>query len=253
MGGSMPGDITPFSSRGPSVLSNEYIPDIMAPGENIRSAVPGGNYEYWSGTSMAGPHTTALVGLMWSANSGLRGLVPETMEIIAETAVPLTGQTGSTCGGDYTDGPNNDWGHGTIDALAAVNTAMAYGDPGTLTGTVTDASTTNPLEGATVKAALNADLIRQRQTDANGLYSMLIFSGTYTVTAQLYGYLPTTVPGVQITSFTTTTLDMALAPAPMYTVSGTVTDVNTGWPLYARLDITGYPYGPVWTDPATGQ
>ena len=37
-------------------------------------------------------------------------------------------------------------------------------------------------------------------------------------------------------------------------VSGTVTDGSGhGWPLYARLDIDGYPLGPVFTDPVTGE
>jgi hypothetical protein len=31
-----------------------------------------------------------------------------------------------------------------------------------------------------------------------------------------------------------------------------VTDAVTGWPLYARLDIAGYPGGPVFTNPLTG-
>ncbi len=35
-------------------------------------------------------------------------------------------------------------------------------------------------------------------------------------------------------------------------VDGTVTDAHTGWPLYARIDIDGYPDGPVWTNPVTG-
>jgi subtilisin family serine protease len=69
-GGSLPGTITDFSSRGPSDLyPGDFLPDIMAPGESIRSSLPGGNnYASWSGTSMAGPHVTALVGLMWNAS-----------------------------------------------------------------------------------------------------------------------------------------------------------------------------------------
>ena len=111
-GGDLPGTVTGFSSRGPSRLyPAEFIPDVMAPGENIRSSVPGGGYQGgWSGTSMSGPHVTGLVGLMWSANPALRGLVTPTVQIILDTAVPLTGQSGSDCGGDYIQGPNNDWG-----------------------------------------------------------------------------------------------------------------------------------------------
>ena len=129
-GGVLPGTITGFSSRGPSDLYGaDFMPDIMAPGQNIRSSVPGNGYSSSSGTSMSGPHVTGLIGLMWSASPGLRGNVVETEQIIMDTAIPLTGQTGSNCGGDYSEGPNNDWGHGTIDALAAVEAAIIAGGP----------------------------------------------------------------------------------------------------------------------------
>ncbi len=121
-----PGTITGFSSRGPSDLDGNYFPDIMAPGESIRSSLPGGSYAAWSGTSMAGPHATAFFGLCWSAAPALHGQVQQTINIIASNAAPLTGQNGSNCGGDYTGGPNNDWGRGTINALAVVQACLAY-------------------------------------------------------------------------------------------------------------------------------
>ena len=46
--------------------------------------------------------------------------------------------------------------------------------------------------------------------------------------------------------------DFALVPVAYHLVEGTVTDANTGWPLYASIEIDGYPGGPVWTDPKTG-
>ncbi|MCB8953803.1 MAG: S8 family serine peptidase [Ardenticatenales bacterium] len=135
--GVLPGTITGFSSRGPSDLyPNDYFPDVMAPGENIRSSVPGGTYEAWSGTSMAGPHVTGLIGLMWSASPALRGDIAQTYDAIYDTAVRLSGQNGSNCGGDYVNGPNNDWGFGTIDSVAAVEEAILRGGPNfTLTAT----------------------------------------------------------------------------------------------------------------------
>jgi hypothetical protein len=114
---------------------------------------------------MAGPHATALVGLIWSANPGLRGQVAETMEIIRSTAGPLTGQGGSNCGGDYNTGPNNDWGYGTIDALAAVQMAIAMGGAGKLRGTVTDAATDNPIEGVKITAIHTCGMISQMPLD----------------------------------------------------------------------------------------
>lgn len=146
-GGSLPGTITGFSSRGPSDLyPNVRIPDVMAPGESIRSSLPGTGYASWSGTSMAGPHTAALVGLIWDAAPGLIGDVAATEQIVIDTAVPLAGQTGSNCGGNYASGPNDDWGHGTIDALAAVNAAVppaANVEFGRLSSNQADSSTWN--------------------------------------------------------------------------------------------------------------
>jgi serine protease AprX len=120
--------IASFSSRGP-VLTNllEGIllkPDIVAPGVGIRSALRANDNAYGSlsGTSMAGPHVAGLVALLVSANPQLRGDVDTLEAIIRNTAVPLTTTQG--CGGDTsTQVPNNTFGWGRIDALAAVNAA----------------------------------------------------------------------------------------------------------------------------------
>jgi subtilisin family serine protease/uncharacterized membrane protein len=253
-GGVMPGTISGFSSRGSSTLDpGEYMPDVMAPGENIRSSLPGGVYSSWGGTSMAGPHVTALVGLMWSANPGLQGMVDITYDLIKQTAVPLTGQPGSSCGGDYDVGPNNDWGYGTVDALAAVEAALLFGDPGTLQGTVSDSSTGLPIPGVQVSAVHSEGFTFNMVTDDSGFYSRLAMSGTYEVTAYKYGYLPQTVPGVIVEEDIVTVQDFVLDPAPTYTVSGTVTDAITGWPLYAGIDVGGAPIPTIWADPVSGQ
>ena len=85
---------------------------------------------------------------------------------------------------------------------------------------------------------------------------MLLASDTYTVTAVAYGYLANTISGVSVVSGTTATLNIPLTSAPSYTISGTVTDATTGWPLYAKLQISGDPLAPptpeLWTDPVTG-
>ncbi|MBN1955322.1 MAG: S8 family serine peptidase [Anaerolineae bacterium] len=139
-----PGTISAFSSRGPSMMDSTYwFPDVVAPGENIRSSWLGGGYNSMSGTSASGPHATALVALCWDAAPLLRGHVEETIHVITSTVTPLTGQFGSNCGGDYTTGPNHDWGWGSVDALALAQECFARGGLADLPWVWT-----NPVSGA---------------------------------------------------------------------------------------------------------
>lgn len=111
-------NIAGFSSRGPVTIdgSNRQKPDISAPGVGVRSSIPGGNYDFMSGTSMATPHVAGLVGLLISAQPALRGQVDAIETLIETTAIP---RRDLTCGGDPGGIPNNTYGWGRIDALAA--------------------------------------------------------------------------------------------------------------------------------------
>ena len=121
-----------FSSRGPTAIDPENLasplytkPNITAPGSTIRSALRGSDNEYGnlSGTSMAGPHVAGLVALVISANPALAGNVDRIEEIIEQSAVKKTTTEG--CGLDSADRiPNNTYGWGRINALAAVQTAL---------------------------------------------------------------------------------------------------------------------------------
>ncbi|MBK8566360.1 MAG: S8 family serine peptidase [Saprospiraceae bacterium] len=118
--------IAGFSSRGPAILdgSNRLKPNVSAPGVGVRSSVPGGNYSSFSGTSMAGPHVAGLVALIISANPDLAGQVDVIEQIIEQTAVPKT--TDQQCGEiPGSQVPNHTYGYGRVDALAAVQAALA--------------------------------------------------------------------------------------------------------------------------------
>jgi subtilisin family serine protease len=122
-------NIASTSSRGPITVdgSNRTKPDIAAPGVGVRSSVPGNSYSSMSGTSMAGPHVAGLVALLISAHPELRGNVDMIEYIITRSAVART--TTQTCGGLATNTiPNNTYGWGRIDALAALGLADTDGD-----------------------------------------------------------------------------------------------------------------------------
>ncbi len=111
--------IAHFSSRGPvTIWGTEQIePDVSAPGVSIRGPMPGGSYLSVGGTSLAAPHVTGIAALMLSAAPHLKGRVEVLEELIRQTAIPKVGD----CGGDR---PNNSFGWGRVDALAAVQAAL---------------------------------------------------------------------------------------------------------------------------------
>ncbi len=117
--------IAAFSSRGPVTVdgSNRLKPDISAPGVSVRSSDLGNSYSYKSGTSMAGPHVAGLAALLFSAQPNLIGQVTEVETLINQTAVLL--YTTEGCGGDTAASlPNHTYGHGRIDAWAAIQAAL---------------------------------------------------------------------------------------------------------------------------------
>ncbi len=85
-------------------------PDVSAPGVNVNSTTMGGGYSgnTWSGTSMAAPHVAGAAALLLDEDPGL---TPYDLKfLLEETSVDLG-----------VAGPDNTFGWGRIDALAAVN------------------------------------------------------------------------------------------------------------------------------------
>lgn len=118
------GDVTEFSSRGPVTAdgSNRIKPDIVAPGRDILSALPGGTYGALEGTSMAGPHIAGAVALLWSADPSLIGDIDRTEQILIETAQPYAGSTSVGCFEGNV--PNAAYGYGILDVYEAVREAL---------------------------------------------------------------------------------------------------------------------------------
>jgi len=118
------GNMAPFSSRGPVTAdgSGRIKPDIVAPGRNILSSLPGGTYGSSEGTSMAGPHAVGAVTLLWSAEPSLIGDIDRTEQLLIDAADPYTGSTATGCfEGDV---PNAAYGYGILDVYEAVKEAL---------------------------------------------------------------------------------------------------------------------------------
>ncbi len=126
--------IASFSSRGPVTIdgSNRTKPDISAPGTSTRSATNSSDsaYTFASGTSMAGPHIAGAVALLWSAHPGMENQIDESRALLnSTTQVILSTQCG------VAGPPNNVFGWGRVNILAAVN-AGGGGDEITLSANV---------------------------------------------------------------------------------------------------------------------
>lgn len=92
-------EIADFSS------GNEYV-EIAAPGVDIKSTVPGNDYAYYSGTSMASPHIAGVAALIWSHFPGTQNT--DIRKTLVDSAKDL---------GDV--GRDQAYGHGLVRAKIA--------------------------------------------------------------------------------------------------------------------------------------
>ena len=117
--------IASTSSRGPSASGDaDTKPNLAAPGVNVRSSVNGGGYSNGNGTSMAAPHVSGAVALLWSASPALGGDITATRALLDATAVDTPNDQ---CGG--TDDDNNVFGEGRLNAFALVSAALDNDPP----------------------------------------------------------------------------------------------------------------------------
>ncbi|WP_367912575.1 S8 family serine peptidase [Bacillus pumilus] len=245
-----------FSLQGPSPYG-VMKPDIAAPGVNIRSSIPGKGYEDgWNGTSMAGPHVSAVVALLRQVQSDLS--VEEIEQILINTAKPLTDQ-------QFPESPNNGYGAGLVDAREAI-TALTDGI-GMIEGQVTNEDVhlddmkitdqvlpqkdkaVHPLKkpanikemkkeknlaASSIKALpMKAEISvlesgKSTYTDeATGRYQLPHSAGEFTVKAEAYGFESRTQT-VHISLNETAEANFALQPLKKRTISGTIANETTG-------------------------
>ncbi len=135
-----------FSSRGPSTFYTPTLlkPNVSAPGVMVRSSYVSSDSTYFNntGTSMAGPHVAGVVALLWSARPQLVRDIAATKTLLQNSANPTVIVTPQTCGGTLSSQiPNNTFGYGRVDVLAAVNAATSSTPTPTATATATSTAT----------------------------------------------------------------------------------------------------------------
>jgi subtilisin family serine protease len=94
-----------FSSRGPTG-DGRLKPDIVAPGERIRSCLPADDWGELDGTSMAAPHVSGAAAMLIARYSELSGQPRKIKRILCESATDLGRERSFQ-------------GHGMLDVLRA--------------------------------------------------------------------------------------------------------------------------------------
>jgi subtilisin family serine protease len=220
-------EIAWFSSRGPS-CTGETKPDVSAPGDEVRSSVPGGGFDIYSGTSMATPHVAGTIALLEQASGGALG-VDEAEEAMSSTALDLG-----------TTGPDNDFGAGRLQSFDAVELVL---DGGTLQGVVTDTAGA-PIQGAEIKAQIEGVRTVRAISRSDGSYRMRAVEGNYQLSVSAFGYLVET-GAAPVLKDQITTQNFTLTAAPRSTISGVVRDVLTSAPIAgAKVRVLGTPLAP---------
>lgn len=103
-----------FSSYGNSL-------DVVAPGSNILSTLPGNRIGTMDGTSMAAPHVAGVAALILSVNPELSG--KEVVDIIEKTSQKIGSYSYSKTSGRTNGTWNLEMGYGLCNAFAAVSAA----------------------------------------------------------------------------------------------------------------------------------
>ncbi len=146
----------------------------------------------------------------------------------------------------WTDGRVQISGHNQQDVFFAAVPQIQTG--GAIEGTVTDATTGNPIARARVQAM--GPVTRASSTRLDGTYHIGgLPEGSYDMTVTAFGYSPGSATGVAVIDGQTTIQSFMLTAGPAHMVSGTVTNSGTGLPIAgATVTIQGTPIPPATTD-----
>ena len=196
------GELAYYSSRGPSPLTPEFKPTLVAPGARILSAWPNEQYAYLNGTSMASPHLAGAAAMLLSADPDM-SLVAAT-RLLTETAAPIGTQML----------PNHAFGWGDLDAVALVRSAVPHG---LLQGQITNNDNLVTSGVVTVTTPSGHQLAYPIN---QGHYAAYLQPGDYAVTINVFGYEQVTRSGLQIAAGDVRNEDFALISLPSGRVTG---------------------------------
>jgi len=211
--------IASFSARGPTA-DGRRKPDFVAPGASDGASAgvlstgidDGAPYVTLQGTSMATPHVSGLIALLWSANPALIGNYDATYAILQQTAYAVNDMR---CGG-ASGTANNIYGNGRIDAYAAVQRARVD-----IPWLSIGAANTKIAPGGSASVAINVDAAK---VPGPGAYSarVLVFGSDLNQPPATIEIALTVTPGTQPT-----------------TISGRVVSAETGAPIAAHVGVQG--------------
>lgn len=184
--------ISDFSSRGPGMCGGDgsilIKPEVVAPGQSVRSCINQDEYGVYSGTSMACPHAVGAVLLLKEAFPYLPGIT--LLQALYDSAVDL---------GD--EGEDNTYGNGIINVFDAYNLLIADGHepvpPNNSTYDLVVTEIINPTNDAVCYNTVDPEIsVKNAGTDT--IYGINVFYGVVGEAFETFVYDDFIAPGTAL-------------------------------------------------------